>query len=210
MAAAGVWRISGPTAAAAAAAGGADPSTDEGLQEELLPVVVGLYRSERLFSTLQQYKQDAGEEVKAAVRQVVAAVLPLLLAAAGDALPPQQQQQYQQQGAAAEAHALEQLQVCLFGGGVCVCCLVGSVVYHRHAVTLPFTDALSVRLLPPSAWSFLPCACCLPAAAASPRGVHGAAVCCCARHHELHRPHAACRQAAGGVPAQHQRTRQVC
>jgi hypothetical protein len=85
MAAADTWCLTDPAAEAAAAA-----AADEQLTEKLLPLAVGLYRSEALSPTLQQYKSNAGEEVKDGVREVVQQVLPVLLAACGDSLPPQQ------------------------------------------------------------------------------------------------------------------------
>jgi hypothetical protein len=105
MAGAEVWRLPERPAP------GSDSGADEALADELLPLVVGLCRSERLGSTLQQFKVNAGEEVKAAVQQVVAAVLPVLLAAAGDALPAQQAHH----GTGSELQAMDQLQVCCWG-----------------------------------------------------------------------------------------------
>lgn len=100
MAAASTWHLTDPAAAADTAA------ADEQLTEKLLPLAVGLYRSEALVPTLQQYKSNAGEEVKEAVREVVQQVLPVLLSACGDSLPLQ--------GGGArpgEVYAWEQLQV---------------------------------------------------------------------------------------------------
>lgn len=86
------------------------PAAEEGLQDDLLPLAVGLYRSESLGPTLQQYKVNAGEEVKAGVREVVQQVLPVLLAACGAG-----SSMTAQQGVASEVHAWEQLQVRVMG-----------------------------------------------------------------------------------------------
>jgi hypothetical protein len=97
-----VWYITDPAAAGPAAAAAA---ADEQLTEKLLPLAVGLYRSEALAPTLQQYKGNAGEEVKEAVREVVQQVLPVLLAASVDSLP------LQGPSGSGEVYAWEQLQV---------------------------------------------------------------------------------------------------
>jgi hypothetical protein len=96
------WTLFPPSSTSQAAA------AEEQLQEKLLPLAVGLYRSEGLYAILQQYKANAGEEVKAAVRDVVQAVLPVLLAAAGDSLAVGQAGG---PGAGREGQAWEQLQV---------------------------------------------------------------------------------------------------
>jgi hypothetical protein len=127
MASAGVWHLTNPAAAAGPA--------DEQLTEKLLPLAVGLYRCEALAPTLQQYKGNAGEEVKEAVREVVQQVLPVLLSACGDSLP------LQGGGGAGEVYAWEQLQV---GGG----CTEGVLcwVAGRLVVMLRVGSALQLRV----------------------------------------------------------------
>lgn len=105
MASASVWHLTDPAATAAAA--------DEQLTEKLLPLAVGLYRSEALAPTLQQYKCNAGEEVKEAVREVVQQVLPVLLSSCGDSLP------LQGGGGHGEVYAWEQVQVRVDRGVFC-------------------------------------------------------------------------------------------
>lgn len=75
----------------------------------MLPLAVGLYRSDRLGSTLQQYKASVGDEVKAGVRDAVQQVLPVLLASTGDMT---------QQHAGTETQLGEQLQVSFCTGGL--------------------------------------------------------------------------------------------
>lgn len=97
-----IWQLPTPSTPHTAAA------ADEQLQEKLLPLAVGLYRAGALGPTLQQYKANAGEEVKGAVREVVQQVLPVLLSACGDSLP----QLWGSGGAGGgEGQAWEQLQV---------------------------------------------------------------------------------------------------
>jgi hypothetical protein len=52
------------------------------LHEKLLPLTVGIWRADKLAAALQQYKDNAAAEVKAAVRDVVQQLVPALLAAA--------------------------------------------------------------------------------------------------------------------------------
>jgi hypothetical protein len=123
MAAAAVWRLQDPAADAAASA-----AADEGLQEKLLPLAVGLYRAEALKPALEQYSVNAGDEVKTAEREVVQQVLPVLLSACGAGLPPQQGGFGGAAGAGAgagEVHAWEQLQVRV--GAWLRCCVWAAV-----------------------------------------------------------------------------------
>lgn len=100
------------------------------LQDKLLPLVVGLYRCDRLSATLQQYKANVGDEVKSAVRDVVQQVLPVLLAASGDVASGGLQQQY------GDAQLADQLQVRLEEGHLSAAAALPTHVPCRFSVTV--------------------------------------------------------------------------
>lgn len=214
VASAATWHLpdSSPSTA------GAGASADEQLQEKLLPLAVGLYRAGALGPTLQQYKTNAGEEVKGAVREVVQQVLPVLLSACGDGLP-------QQPGPAGEGQIWEQLQVRrtrgprteLLGKSQRVTSRAhdGSTVLPQRVHACRSSEPIPQLLastLHTNKCACLPCrsmVCACMRAAVAPRCLHGAAVCCCAGHHFLHAPHRAGGQGAGGDPGGREHTTQV-
>jgi len=67
------------------------------LHEKLLPLALGLHRTDKLAAALQQYKENAAAEVKGAVRDVV---------------------QQRWGGAGTEMQLAEQLQVGYWGGAI--------------------------------------------------------------------------------------------
>mmetsp|Transcript_10458 Transcript_10458/g.22439 ORF Transcript_10458/g.22439 Transcript_10458/m.22439 type:complete len:1189 (-) Transcript_10458:119-3685(-) len=86
-------------------------ASQEQLHDKLLPVVVGLFRSNKLSGVMSQMRENLSNEVKALIREVLERMLGPLLLAAGMEPPPLPSTLEAQGPAGYDLHVAEQLQM---------------------------------------------------------------------------------------------------